>query len=316
MIDWMGWWAQEVRSLAFAHPTIVVVALIVGLAIPAGLHERTWRRFVIAASLSLVGVVVPVFVFVFSAFLEPGWKGACVFGWLDCFIVGKLALSPLVLWALGAVYAADIFRVPVPTARWIVLGYFTGAVVSSVCFLYGLTYLRAETGWMVLWLLVPLYVAVWHWVRAVRLSAQANLNCADFLRASYGSLPCWAGGLVWAYLDYLKLPEQPPGCFVVTAASRGHESLVGPFVGVMHKGSVRRANRQLLTLWRFEDYWQKRWPGSHMVFRGVYNRVGPAIARRIKSPWAADMFFLGLKPVELVANAIVSQAWNQCDERN
>ena len=117
-----------------------------------------------------------------------------------------------------------------------------------------------------------------------------------------GSLPFWVTSIVWARRIYQSLPDKEPGgCFIVTAAGRGHPRLVGPFVEIERHGRRRPANRQLLTFWRLETRWQSCAPRSHQCFRRLYNRVGPPVAARIRSPWMADFVYLALKPVEALA---------------
>jgi len=51
--------------------------------------------------------------------------------------------------------------------------------------------------------------------------------------------------------------------------------------------------------------WSRRFPRSHALGRKIYNRCGPVIARRISSPWLADLVFLVLKPGELFAAIVL-----------
>jgi hypothetical protein len=80
----------------------------------------------------------------------------------------------------------------------------------------------------------------------------------------------------------------------------------GAFFEVEHGGGRVRANRQLITLWQFENLWQSKWPQSHRSFRRFYNRFGPIVAEQIKLPWLADMAYIAIKPVELVARSVTS----------
>jgi hypothetical protein len=113
---------------------------------------------------------------------------------------------------------------------------------------------------------------------------------------------------LWSQQVFASLPDNQPSCFVVTAASRGHERIVGPIVEVIRAGATCHANRQLLTLWQFENLWRASAPQFHAAFRRAYNRVGPALARRITSPWLADIVFLVLKPAEILARIALSTA--------
>jgi len=287
---------------------LIAGVLLAALALPPALKRKSWKTFFSALVLLFPGVMLPLFVFLFSAFLVPEWKGGCRHGWLDCFHLGKLALTPLVLWATVALYALDIYRVANRTRPWIVLGIFLGALVAAVCLVFGVI---SVVGWacgFALWLLVPLYVSVWYGIRAVQLIRAAGFESNIYRWSIFGSLPFWLAGWYWSRYTYASLPNQPPGCFVVTAAARGHESIVGPFFEINHGDGVRRANQQLITLWQFEALWRMRAPLSHALFRRAYNRLGPALAGRITSPGMADLAHLAIKPVELLAALVVKGA--------
>jgi hypothetical protein len=266
--------------------------------------EKSMGRFFIALILSFVGVVLPLFVFLFSSFMEPEWKGACAYGWLDCFIVGKLALAPLVLVATAALYALEIFRVEKRTGRWIIVGIFLGAIVASICFVFGMMCIGSEADAPILklWLLVPFYIAVWYSIRAAQLIKAARFSFWTYFISLIGSLPFWLASWYWSRSVYESLPNKAPSdCFIVTAAGNGHATFVGPFFETERGGYRLQANQQLLTFWQFENLWQSRFPVSHGMFRKIYNHAGPVIARRMTSPWLADLTFLALKPLEWLA---------------
>ena len=292
-------------------PWIILFVILSMLASPATVKEKTWLRFFIAMVLSFVGVVLPLFVFLFSSFMEPEWKGACVYGWLDCFIVAKLALTPQVLLATAALYALEIIRVKNRTARWVVVGIFLGAVVASVCFVFGMVCIGSEADAPKLWLLVPFYVAVWYSVRAVQLIRAARFDFWTLLVSVAGSLPFWLASWLWSRSLYSSLPDKAPSdCFIVTAAGLGHAKFVGPHFEIKRNGRKRLVNQQLLTFWQLENLWRAQSSGSHAMFRKIYNCVGSVVARRISSPWLADLTFITLKPVELVAKLISAPLGN------
>jgi hypothetical protein len=285
-------------------PWIVLFLILLALATPVGIKKHSWLWLIAGMALSLVVVVLPLFFFFFSSFLKPEWKGACRHGWLDCFIVGKLALSPLVLVATAALYITEVLRVDISKQRWAVVAIFIGTIVAWVCFIFGLACLDPESGTIIL-LLVPFYVAVWYTVRAVFLIRTANLDFLIYLAAALGTIPFWLASWILSVGIFESLPnQQPDDCFVVTAAGRGHRKLVGPFWEIERRGEWRRANQQLITLWQFENLWRNKSPRTHEKFRRLYNLVGPRIAARIRSPWLADAAFLALKPVELTARYI------------
>jgi hypothetical protein len=117
----------------------------------------------------------------------------------------------------------------------------------------------------------------------------------------------WAGALaatiyakiILAHQAYNALPDvQPEKCFIVTAAARGNRRFVGselnPITGLME-------NAQLARMRAFERYLMTESPAAHRLLRKVYNRVGPAVAWRIRRPLVADIAYVMLKPLELLA---------------
>ncbi len=111
---------------------------------------------------------------------------------------------------------------------------------------------------------------------------------------SAGYLASWAWALAQAQQHYASLPtERPQPCFVVGAAARGHPWLVRSW---MLGG--RPVTRQLILLKAFEFQLERHAPRTHRALRSVYNRIGPVVAKRIRSPWSADLVYLALKPLE------------------
>ena len=283
----------------------VVIVLLLVLALPPLVRRWSWARLVRNLTVSFFGIMLPLFIFFFSGLLIPDWKGGCPHGWLDCFHAGKLALTPLVLWATGALYVEDILQRKNRRATGVVLGFLTSAVVAWVCLILGLIVHRSEQGPLRWWLLVPFYVAVWYSIRAAQLLRTVRPGFKAYALTFFSSLPFWIGGVIWSRRCYASLPDQSPSCFVATAAGRGHRWLVGPLTEVMHHGRRQSANQQLRVLWHFEAVWCNRFPRSHFAFRRLYNHIGPAVARRINSPLRADLASLALKPVEFLAGFIL-----------
>jgi hypothetical protein len=273
-----------------------------GMAALPAYKQKSLLRFFLGVILSFFGVLLPLVFFFLSAALIPDSKQNSHHGWLDCFYFGKLALTPFVLWATLALYAVEIYRTPDRTRPCIVLGFFIGAITSTLCAIYGI--FTCERDSLVL-LIVPIYTAIWYVVRAAILIRAAKPSLTSLLFTFASSLPFWAVGIFWSYAKYLSLPDQATGCFVVTAASRGHRNFVGPFLTVSRRGQPRFANQQLATFWELESFWRSHSPRSHAMFRSVYNKIGPVIARNISTPFLADVIFLALKPAELCARSLL-----------
>jgi hypothetical protein len=283
----------------------VVAVVLVILASPSAASERSWKRFFINLPLCFFGIMLPLFVFLMSVFLTPEWKGGCHNGWIDCFYEGKLALTPLVLWATAALYKVEVSKRP--DRSWIAYGLLTGAIVSSVCLLFGFVTNGPDHS-MEMWLAVPFYTALWYVFRAAQSAANGKIKFSGVLKTLTGSAPFWGASAAWTYHAYFSLPTDPPGCFIVTAASRGHRNFVGPFLEVPHRGKTRLVNQQLATLWQLEALWRGRAQRSHAVFRRGYNVVGPIIARRITAPLIADALYVALKPAEFFGRLLVNSS--------
>lgn len=286
---------------------ILILLLIPALlALPAA-AQKSWLRYLAATFICLAGVELPLLVYFASGFLTPDWKGDCPHGWVDCFILGKLALAPLVLLATAALYRLEILRGQRPQnpGRLMVCAVFLGAITATVCFVFGVVSLGWQSlGWQK-WLLVPGYMAVWYSVRARQLMRAAGLGFGNYFWAVVGSLPFWIASALWSKSIYSSLPDKAPdNCFIVTAAGRGHRRLVGPFFDVEHGGRRVQANNQLITFWKLEKSWREKAPFSHKQFRRVYNLLGPCAAATLRSPWLADLAFIALIPIECIASFI------------
>ena len=281
----------------------LLLLVLLALALPDRIARGSWRGLLTTMAMCFIVVVLPLFVFFVSSFLvyDLNWRGACRFGWLDCCIASKLVFAPFVLAATYALYRLEVLRENIVTDRWLVLAIFVGAIVATACAIFGLLCLSPSA-----WLLVPIYVAVWYVIRAVQLIRRSTLEFGYYFWATLALIPSWVTAWFWAKHTYESLPELPPsGCFVVNAAGRGHPHVVGPFFEIEHRGQWRRANQQLITLWQFEILWRKKFPRGHALFRAAYNRLGPQLASKVRSPWQADLVFLALKPAEWLARRLV-----------
>ena len=282
---------------------LVFCLLAVGLGVPgAVISDRPWLRLLAAIPISFVGIVVPLVLFALSLLFTPAWKGAARCGWVDGFHEGKVALTPIVLFATAALYRLEVMGAN-SRARWIILGLYCGAVTSVICQIFAFACLDLRE--LMPLILLVVYIPIWYCWRAVQLGRRWNLPFLNYLSATLGMLPFWIGSWYWSRTVFDALPEvEPKGCFVVTAAGQGHPSWVGPFFEIEHNGAGRRVNRQLEAFWQFEEHWRKCSPPSHRAFRKLYDRIGPNIAAHITSPWRADIVFLALKPIEYVARAV------------
>ncbi|MGI9456587.1 MAG: DUF6688 family protein [Aeoliella sp.] len=116
----------------------------------------------------------------------------------------------------------------------------------------------------------------------------------------------WRIAIVGAIREYNQLPtEQPQGCFVASAAARGHHRFVKSWRVRGATGHRVAITRQLQLLKSLEILLKESVPRLHKSLRRVYNRVGPVIARRLGNPWLADGVYILLKPAEWLAWVVV-----------
>ncbi|MEN1680481.1 MAG: DUF6688 family protein [Planctomycetota bacterium] len=113
------------------------------------------------------------------------------------------------------------------------------------------------------------------------------------------NVAAWTFAYRRAVQDYATLPtEQPDGCFIASAAARGHRRVVG--------ADASGVNRQLRTLKAGEVVLRQASPPLHRRCRWVYNRFAPPVARRLANPWLATAAYLALKPAEWIIGGILA----------
>ena len=88
--------------------------------------------------------------------------------------------------------------------------------------------------------------------------------------------------------------------YLCTVAAGGHRRVVKPIrMGVRH-GHPVIVNRQLCVANAFEQILEERVPDLHRRIRNFYDRYGFPIAKLIRSPYAADVVYFIMKPLEWV----------------
>ena len=86
--------------------------------------------------------------------------------------------------------------------------------------------------------------------------------------------------------------------YLCTVAAGGHRRVVKPIrMGVRH-GHPVIVNRQLCVANAFEQILEERVPELHRRIRSFYDRYGFPIAKLIRSPYAADVVYFIMKPLE------------------
>jgi hypothetical protein len=285
--------------------TCLLVATLVMLAGP-WLRLRSFRELLARMLAVPLLVVLPFLAWSLSfAMLEPHWPGSARAGWTSCLLTTGYVWLPAVLWASAAMYAAASLGVTSPA--WVRTGLLVGCLTSLFSTIAAAWMFRTpQTGEMpeaAALLLWPGLTCVAHATALAIAIRSAPLGLRAALTACATTLALIAAnvGAAMARVDRTVYQEPPTGCYVVTAATRGHRRLVRPLREERRGDGFVLVNRQLIVLRELEARWAASWPRSHAVARRAYDTIGPAVARRLRSPWAADAAYLSLKPLEWAA---------------
>ena len=125
---------------------------------------------------------------------------------------------------------------------------------------------------------------------------------------AYGA--SWAAAVAAAIRTYRALPTtQPSGCYVVTAAARGHPRFVRSRVvrGVPVNDQLRRLKCAEIAL-------ATAAPSLHRAVRRAYDLVGPVLAATMIHPLLADLAYAVLKPVEWAGTWVMRRVLADFDE--
>ena len=249
----------------------------------------------------------PLFIYLLSPVVfEPSGKDEAPLGWLSLLPLMGWFWMPFVAWACVAFYVGVVLG-RAAHARWISMGLLAGVIASG--FLTTVLALHVDVGELpnrlssghMLWSLVPLgtllvYAAAYRWsVRSRPLSSSQLLSLAG------GAIVIGAVSVSKAVSAFNALPDRNTDCYVVTAATRGHDAVVRPLHDAWRHGERISVNRQLLVFWEFERRLSENAPRLHARVRRMYDIVGPLLARRLSTPLRADMAYLALKPPEWAA---------------
>ena len=120
-----------------------------------------------------------------------------------------------------------------------------------------------------------------------------------------GYLASWRLALFQATKAYEKLPDQPPDCFVATAAAEAPCWLTGGQVSRCASGVSFPVTPQLQRLKLGELALWAAAPQLHRRCRTIYDRLGPRLARHLRSPWCAALAWIALEPPSRLVMALV-----------
>ncbi|WP_311775690.1 DUF6688 family protein [Enterococcus gilvus] len=109
----------------------------------------------------------------------------------------------------------------------------------------------------------------------------------------------WTKTSDWNLSQHVAPPNvQIDEHYLCTVAASGHRKIVKPYrMGIRHDHRVI-VNRQLCVANAFEQILEEKIPRIHKIIRTVYDNYGYPIAKKIKSPYVADIIYYLMKPAE------------------
>lgn len=113
------------------------------------------------------------------------------------------------------------------------------------------------------------------------------------------AIKLWTETADWTMSQKIA-PENLPrdGHYLCTVAAEGHKKLVKPLRTGKRHGHEITVNRQLCIANAFEQLLSERAPHLHRAIRSFYDKTGYPIAKHIKTPLAADIVYITMKPLE------------------
>ena len=103
----------------------------------------------------------------------------------------------------------------------------------------------------------------------------------------------------WFFSTKVSPPSRPyDGHYLCTVAAGGHKKIVKPLRAGVRGGRQIIVNRQLCVANAFEQIIEERTPHIHRIVRTLYDRYGFPLSNYIRTPIAADIIYIIMKPLE------------------
>ena len=103
----------------------------------------------------------------------------------------------------------------------------------------------------------------------------------------------------WFFSTKVSPPSRPyDGQYLCTVAAGGHKKIVKPLRAGVRGGRQIIVNRQLCVANAFEQIIEERTPRIHRIVRTLYDRYGFPLSNYIRTPIAANIIYIMMKPLE------------------
>lgn len=278
-------------TLLVCNPGRFVKSFVVRLGVYTGvlLALQYWLVFVIALGGTGPEELLTVGFYSLLAVVVP-WAG----GWLIALLFRKFGEVLFILIALLTVLGVILV--------WALTEAAVGDLLMAMVLIPCLLCLFCAAPWAVAsYTVMTIYALRNSGVKRMRFSLAQLLGVLTWLAAYLGA---WRTSALLMLQQYAKLPtEQPEGCYVCTAAARGHRRLVGDEYHATASGRVYRVTDQMRYLKAAELLLAGISPPAHRVCRRAYDLIGPPLAAAMGHPLLADAAYLSLKPAEWLCRA-------------
>lgn len=105
----------------------------------------------------------------------------------------------------------------------------------------------------------------------------------------------------WTFSKQIPPPPlEYDGHYLCTVAAGGHKNVVKPIRLGTRRNETIVVNRQLCVANAFEELIHDRAPRFHKKVRGVYDKYGYPLSRKITTPFRADLIYYLMKPLEWI----------------
>lgn len=265
-----------------------------------------------------LGVYSMLMLMVATVAFDATWKGTKGLHWFYYTLDKQAGMSLWPIYCIGvSMFVAMLFNPQKASrSRFLFLGPATCAAISFWYF-FATAFLNftENQGDNLVFVIVPGGTAVCYGLYCL-IVLRNRESTFPTTRATWMAIAAWYTGLLFsicikiplAKRIYDELPDDmPESCFVVTAATRGHQIIVGTW---FDSGQNRLLNHQLLTFWEFEDWFGGKFPSPHRLLRIIYNSTGPRISKCIVFRWQADLVYVLLKPAELTCRICLENRRN------
>ncbi|NLE00501.1 MAG: hypothetical protein GX640_11565 [Fibrobacter sp.] len=292
---------------------LAVILICIVISIPS-FHKGSimmpgWRHLIVGSVKSFLLFVIPWAIYVFSITFTPDAKSSCAYGWMSCLRACSTALLPVMIWSSIAIWIIEIPPrdkeiMPSCVTNGLFIGIITHILLLTFSFFQGKEFVNI--------LLFYGYIPIWYTYRFIKEIRKKSISIISLITSIILTFPLLILNIRLSKSKYTLLPDNPSSdCFIVTAASYGHPWLVNSYICPEKHICT---NKQLQRFRMFENIWKRKYPESHRMFRYVYNRIGPVIARRIRNRTLSDITYLILKPIELIA-VVINSVLITCESR-